>query len=439
MRKPARFALAVALLAARPASAQGWKLVWCGTLLVSASAEPLREATLVVERDRVHSVRAGFVAADALREAGDSPVEVIDWRGGFVLPGLIDAHVHLAADPDASARRQRVEESEADAALRAAQHARRTLAAGFTTVRDLGSPGRAVLALRDAVAAGLLPGPRIVAAAQALSPSGGHADRSFGLRDELVGSPGPEQGVCDGADACRRAVRLQVKRGADWIKLTATGGVLSASAAGLEQEFADEEITAIVETAHRLGRRVAAHAHGARGTAAAVRLGVDSIEHGSFADDATLAELAARGGFFVPTLAAARAVEERTRAGRSLPPGVAEKALRVAPAVFDAARRAQAAGARVVLGTDAGIAPHGENARGIAYLVEAGLTPAQALAAATATAADLLGMSADLGTLEPGKLADAIAVDGDPLADVSALRAVAAVMQGGVVREPGNE
>jgi imidazolonepropionase-like amidohydrolase len=421
------------LAAALPATAQDWKLVWCGTLLQSPDRDPLREATLVIHRDRVQSVRPGFVEPSALQEAGEAKVEVIDQRARFVLPGLIDAHVHLAAEPSGDARRRRVQESEADAALRAAHHARRTLAAGFTTVRDLGSPGDAVLALRDAIRAGTADGPRILAAGQPLSPSGGHSDPSLGLREDLGPPPGAEQGVCDGVDACRRAVRLAVKRGADWIKLTATGGVLSAAASGLEQEFLDEEIAAIVETAHQLGRRVSAHAHGARGVEAAVRAGVDSIEHGSFVDDATLREIAARRGFLVPTLAAARAVEERTRAAAPLPPDVAEKALRVAPAAFDAARRAHAAGVRIALGTDAGIAPHAENARGIAYLVEVGLSPAQALAAATTTAADLLGISADLGALEPGKLADAIAVDGNPLVDVGALRSMAFVMQGGVV------
>jgi imidazolonepropionase-like amidohydrolase len=428
---------AALLAAALPASGQDWKLVWCGTLLQSANKAPLREATLVIHRDRVHSVRPGFVAADALEEAGEAKVEVIDQRARFVLPGLIDAHVHLASDPAGDARRRRVQESEADAALRAAHHARRTLAAGFTTVRDLGSPGDAVLALRDAIRAGTAEGPRVVAAGQPLTPSGGHSDPSLGLRDDLAPPPGVEQGVCDGADACRRAVRLAVKRGADWIKLTATGGVLSTPASGLEQEFLDDEIAAIVENAHQLGRRVSAHAHGARGAEASVRAGVDSIEHGSFLDDATIREMATRGVFLVPTLAAARAVEELTRTGGPLPSGVAEKALRVAPAAFDAARRAHAAGVRIALGTDAGIAPHAENARGIAYLVEVGLTPAQALAAATTTAADLLGMSADLGALEPGKLADAIAVDGNPLVDVGALRGVAFVMQAGVAHEQG--
>ncbi len=424
--------LAVALLAALPAAGQDWKLVWCGTLLVSASKAPLREATLVVHKGRIESVRAGFIEPGDVEEARDAKVEVIDQRTRFVLPGLIDAHVHLAADPSGDARRRRLSESDAEAALRAAYHARRTLDAGFTSVRDLGSPGHAVLALRDAIKAGWLVGPRIYAAGQPLTPSGGHADPSLGLRDDLLAPPGAEQGVCDGVEACRRAVRLQVKRGADWIKLTATGGVLSAAASGLEQEFMDDEIAAIVDAAHLLGRRVAAHAHGARGAEASVRAGVDSIEHGSFLDDASIRALTARGGFFVPTLAAARAVEERARAV-PLGPDVGEKARAVATAAFDAARRAHAGSARIALGTDAGIAPHGENARGIAYLVEVGLSPAQALAAATTTAAELLGLSADLGTLEPGKLADLIAVDGNPLVDVGALRHVGLVMLGGVV------
>jgi imidazolonepropionase-like amidohydrolase len=299
-------------------------------------------------------------------------------------------------------------------------------------VRDLGSSGRAAFALRDAIREGRIPGPRILVAGEAITPTGGHADETPDFRGDPFGPAVPGEGIADGPDACRQAVRAQVKRGADLVKLTASGGVLSDTALEGEQFFGDE-LAAIVETARLLGRRVAAHAHGARGINAALRAGVDSIEHGTFLDDTSLELFRSSGAFLVPTMTAAHSVQERARVPGLFPPPVVEKALQVGNRIQSAVSRARGAGVRIALGTDAGVAPHGENARELGYLVQAGMTPEQAVIAATVNAAELLGLGDRIGTLERGRAADVIATAGNPLADVAELRRPTFVMRGGVV------
>ncbi len=401
-------------------------LVRCGWLLARPAEAPREHVTLVVEGAHVREIVDGF------REPAPGE-KVVDLTGAFVLPGLIDCHVHLSHQYSADARLRAVEESDADAAVEATVFAERTLRAGFTTVRDLGSGGRAVFAVRDAILEGRIPGPRILCAGQAITPSGGHGDDTPGYREDLFELPGAMQGVADGVSECRKAVRLQVKRGADVIKFTATGGVMSLTNAGTGQQFFGDELEAIVSTAHMLGRRVAAHAHGADGIAGALRAGVDSIEHGSFLDDACIALFLQTKAFLVPTLMAGESVSQWAEIQGYLPEPVREKARQVGPVMRGSLGRAARAGVRIAFGTDCGVSPHGTNAHEFELMVEAGMSPADALVAATTSAAELCGLSGEIGSLEPGKAADLVAVHGDPLANVSAMREVVLVMRSGLV------
>lgn len=428
---PAFLALSVAPLAQEAPRPRAIAL-HCGTLLAVPGKPPLREQTVVVRGGKVEQVLPGFVPAEQL----GGEVQVVDLRGSFVLPGLIDCHVHLTSEYSARSRLDAVELSDADRAVLGAAHARRTLLAGFTTVRDLGSTGDAIFALREGIARGLIPGPRILAAGESITPTGGHADETHGYREDLFTAPGPMQGVADGPAGCRAAVRAQVKRGADVIKVTATGGVLSATAAGTDLQLFPDELQAIVETAALLGRKVAAHAHGTQGIKAALRAGVHSIEHGTYLDDEAIALFKEKRAFLVPTLSAGRAVTEWADRPGFLPPPVAVKARQVGPTIQGALSRAWKGGVRIAFGTDAGVGPHGDNARELSLLVEAGMPPAEALASATVHAAELLGLSGELGTIEPGKAADLIACQGDPLADVAALATPTFVMRAGVVHRP---
>ena len=409
-----------------------WTIVQCGSVLLVPGQPAHGETTLVVHDGHIAEILPGIVAPEAIMAGKSGDSEVVDLRAAFVMPGLIDAHVHLTFEHDADARLRRVTEDEADAALRGSVYARRTLEAGFTSVRDLGG-GPAVFALRDAIASGTIAGPRMLVAGYAISPTGGHGDRTNGYRDDLFDEPGASLGVADGPYEARKAVRAQVKRGADVIKLTATGGVLSNTSSGTDVQFKDDELEEIVSTAHMLGRRVAAHAHGASGINAALRAGVDSIEHGTFLDAASIELFKRTGAWYVPTVIAGKTVEERAKLPGYYPPAVAEKARQVGPHIQDALRRAQAAGVRIAFGTDAGVFPHGENAREFGYMVEAGLSPMDALRAATVGAATLLGIESEVGTLEVGKAADLVATRRNPLVDVTELTRVIFVMRGGTV------
>jgi imidazolonepropionase-like amidohydrolase len=409
-----------------------WTIVQCGSVLLVPGQPARGETTLVVHEGRIAEILPGVVAPDEIMAGKSGDFELIDLRQAFVMPGLIDAHVHLTFEYDSDARLRRVTEDDADAALRGSVYARRTLEAGFTSVRDLGG-GPAVFALRDAIASGLIPGPRMLVAGYAISPTGGHGDRTNGYRDDLFDEPGAYLGIADGPYEARKAVRAQVKRGADVIKLTATGGVLSNTSAGTDVQFKDDELEEIVSTAHMLGRKVAAHAHGAKGVNAALRAGVDSIEHGTFLDATSIELFKKTGAWYVPTVIAGKTVEERAKLPGYYPPAVAEKARQVGPQIQDALRRAQAAGVRIAFGTDAGVFPHGENAREFGYMVEAGLSPMDALYAATIGAATLLGIESEVGTLEVGKQADLVATRRTPLVDVTELVRVIFVMRAGTV------
>jgi imidazolonepropionase-like amidohydrolase len=427
-------AVAAAARAAEPPP-ERWTLVQCGSVLVVPGQAARGETTLVVHDGVIAEVLNGIATPEQVMAGKSGSPEVVDLRDKFVLPGLVDLHVHLTSEYSADARLRRVTETDADAALRGAMFARRTLEAGFTTVRDLGGSG-AVFALRDAIANGTVPGPRMFVAGFPLTITGGHGDRTSGYRADLFDAPGPYQGVADGPYAARAAVRAQVKLGADWIKIHATGGVLDVVASGTDQQFKDDELAEIVSTAHMLGRKVAAHAHGARGINAALRAGVDTIEHGTFLDAESIDLFKKTGAWLIPTVIAGKTVEERARIPGYFPPAVAEKARAVGPKIQDALRRALAGGVKIAFGTDAGVYPHGENAREFAYMVEAGMSPMAAIEAATTSAAEVLGLEHEIGSLEVGKRADLIATKRNPLVDVTELQRVVWVMHGGAVVKP---
>jgi len=402
--------------------------VQAGRLLADPATGKVETAkTLVIDGGKVVRIADGYVS-----EPGG---QVIDLKSSFVMPGFIDSHVHLTSQQGPSARMDEVTLSSADQAMAGARYAKRTLLAGFTTVADLGADNDAIFALRKATANGDVPGPRIIAAGSAISVHGGHGDVN-GLREDVMHVLRPGS-VCSGPADCRRAVREQVWLGADIIKITATGGVLSNTAAGLAQQFSDDELAAIVDSAHRMGRRVTAHAHGTDGINAFLKAGGDSIEHGTYLDTESIALFKKNGAYLIPTLEAGDFVA-RVASGPNnfLTPAQSAKALEAGPKMLDMARRAHAAGVKIAFGTDTGVSAHGDNAYEFVLLVKAGLTPMEAIQAATANAADHLQISKDAGALTPGHFADIVAVTGDPLADVSLLQKVGFVMKQGVVYKP---
>lgn len=420
-------------LSTMPAFADDIAIVHAGTLLAKPGSAPTKEQTVIIRDGRVERVAAGYLDAQGAGAQADDTVRMYDLKDHFVLPGLIDGHVHITSENNPKGRLQAVEMSDPDRAIVAAGYARKTLHAGFTTVRDVGARGGdAIFALRDGIARGDVVGPRIFASGSTISVTGGHGDGTQGYRDDIAHIL-HSTGVCDGVGECRGAVREQVRRGADHIKLTATAGVLSNTAAGLEQQFFADEMKAIMDTAHSMGRRVTAHAHGVAGINAALKAGVDSIEHGTYLDDESIRLFKQNGAFLVPTILAGVTVAEWAEDPDSflLPPQRA-KAAEVGPRMIDMVRRAHEGGVAIAFGTDTGVSPHGENAREFALLVQSGLTPMEAITAATVTGAANLGQSGTLGTLEPGKYGDLIAVAGDPLADVTLLENVAFVMKEGI-------
>lgn len=400
--------------------------IHCGTLLDVPGTAPRGASTLVLENGLVREVLQGHVEPP-------EGATYVDLSSAFVMPGLIDCHTHISMELDVDSRLKRVEMSDADSTIRGVVYARKTVEAGFTTIRNVGSSGDAVFALRDAIEEGWIPGPRIQAAGESLSPSGGHSDPTHGYREDLFELPTAILGIADGPDECRKAVRLQVKRGADVIKLTATGGVLSATNAGTGQQFFDDELEAIVTTAHRLGRKVAAHAHGTDGIKAALRAGVDSIEHGSFLDEEAVGLFKETGAYLVPTLLAGATVVEMAQDPDYFPPAVTAKARMVGPVMIGSLGMAHRSGVRIAFGTDSGVSRHGENWREFPLMVRAGISPMECLVTATRHAADLCGLGEVLGTLEPGKIADIIAIDGDPLEDINAMSQVIWVARDGRV------
>ncbi len=415
----------LALAGTSSAAAARSQIIHAGRVITDARKPPLGPSTITVTDGRIVSVEPGLKPAPA-------GATLIDLSGKTVLPGLIDMHVHLASDPGGDYRDEAVITDEYSTLI-GAKNAQITLRAGFTTVRDLGSPVLGGFALRDAIAKGVIPGPRVVAAGTAISIVGGHGDVS-GFRPQ-VNAALDGNNTCTGPEHCALRVRQFSKNGADVIKITATGGVLSQQGRGLGQHFTDPEMKAIVDTAHNLGLRVAAHAHGARGIDGAARAGVDTIDHGTFADAAALKAMKASGTAMVPTLLALEGV--RQRLGKGIYTPTVEKKGRDAVAQRGKAlRAANDQGIKVAFGTDAGVFEHGINAVEFALMVEmGGLTPAQAITSATTTAAQLLDLETEIGQIAPGFSADIIAVDGDPLRDVRALESVRFVMARGRIAQ----
>ncbi len=394
-----------------------------GRLLAVPGEGYLTRQTIVVRDGQIVAVRDGYGRAPA-------GVTVVNLRNAFVLPGLIDSHVHLLNEFSPTSRFDLMTLSEVDFAFRGAENARRTLLAGFTTVQDVGGANEAIFGLRDAIAAGYVAGPRIRASGRSVSPTGGHGDLNG--YSPVVTAAFSGGSTCNGADDCRRAVREAIKAGADVIKITATGGVLSNTRAGLGRQFFDDELVAIVETAESMGRYVTAHAHGKDGIDSAIRAGVRSIEHGTYLDDETIALFVEHDVVLVPTVLAGVTVTGWT-SEPWLPAASREKAAIVGPLMLDMLSRARAGGVTIAFGTDTGVSRHGENAREFALMVEAGFTPEEAIRAATVIAARHLELGDVTGTIEAGKAADIIAVSEDPLVDVRALESVGFVMKGGVV------
>ena len=400
------------------------KVVHAGRLIDGTSTTVRDRVSILIAGDRILDVEAGFA-----KPAG---AQVIDLSRATVLPGLIDSHTHITSELGPNAIVEAVTRGAVDAAIRSTVYARRTLDAGFTTIRNLGADGGADVALKRAINEGVVPGPRMWTARNTLSITGGHGDQG-GLRHDLTAAPTFEEGIVDSPDEAAKAVRYQHKYGADLIKFTSTGGVLSINDSGDAQQFSDEEMRTIVETAHLLGIKVAAHAHGKKGLEAAIRAGVDSIEHGTYLDEQTIALFKQHGTYYVPTVLAGKTVEELAKKPGALHPSVREKAARIGPLIQGAFARAWKGGVKIAFGTDSGVSAHGENAREFGYMVEAGMPAIEAILSATRAAADLLGASEAVGSVQKGRFADLIAVDGDPLRDISELRRVRFVMKGGVV------
>jgi imidazolonepropionase-like amidohydrolase len=401
-------------------------VVHAGRLIDGTSTTVRERVSILIADDRIIDVQAGFASV-----AG---AKVIDLSTSTVMPGLIDSHTHITSQLGGNAIVEAVTKGAVDAAVRSTVYAKRTLDAGFTTIRNLGSDGGADVALKRAINDGMVPGPRIWSARSTLSITGGHGDQG-GLRPDLTEAPTFADGIVDSPEEAAKSVRYQHKYGADLIKFTATGGVLSINDSGDTQQFSDAEMRTIVETAHLLGIKVAAHAHGKRGMEAAIRAGVDSIEHGTYLDDETIALFKKHGTYYVPTVLAGKTVEEMAKTPGVLHPSVREKAARIGPLIQGAFGRAWKGGVKIAFGTDSGVSAHGENAREFGYMVEAGMPAIETILSATRNAADLLGASDRVGSIQKGRYADLIAVDGDPIRDISLMRHVRFVMKGGVVHK----
>ncbi len=398
-------------------------IIHAGTLLADATKAPLTEQSIIIKGNKIEGIEVGFVKRDG--------AEIVDLSNAFVMSGMIDSHVHITSQLAPDARLKRVENSDADWAMQGATHGKRTLEAGFTTIQDLGASGSdAIFALRDASKKNELPLPRIRAAGYSVSVSGGHGDGRQGYNDD-VAEVLHKDSICNGADDCRRATREQIRKGADIIKITATGGVLSNTLAGFNQQFTSPEIEAIVDAARSMGRKVTAHAHGLDGINTSLSSGVLSIEHGTYLDDSSIALFKEKDAYLVPTVMAGDFVAKTAKDAKWMTEPQRIKSLEAGPLMLDMLRKAHAAGVKIAFGTDSGVSVHGDNATELVLMVEAGMTPQEALTAATVNAADHIDMSDQIGTIATGKFADIIAVKANPLDNIEQMRDVGFVMKDG--------
>lgn len=398
--------------------------IHAGRLIDVENSSIREQATIIIENNRIVEVTNGY------EDPGDHTL--IDLKNKTVMPGLMDMHVHLEGQSSPKFYIERFTLDDIDVAFRSAVYAERTLMAGFTTVRDLGGSG-VNIALRDAIKQGYAIGPRIYTAGKSIATTGGHADPTNGMKRDLTGDAGPKEGVADGPWKAKEAVRWRYKNGADLIKITATGGVLSVAKDGQGPQFTMEELTAIIETAKDYGMHVAAHAHGPEGMKRAVKAGITSIEHGTKMTPEVMELMKEHGTYYVPTISAGKFVTEKAEVPGYFPELVVPKAREIGPLIQDTFSEAYKSGVKIAFGTDAGVFPHGENAIEFIYMVEAGMLPIEAIRSATLTSAKLLGVDDNLGSIKEGKLADIVAVDGNPLEDIKAMQNISFVMKDGRV------
>ncbi|MBC6365909.1 amidohydrolase family protein [Algoriphagus sp. AK58] len=399
--------------------------IHAGRLIDVKSKKVLTEQTILVEGDKIISVSAGYQTPSS----GD---KLIDLKNTTVMPGLMDLHVHIESQTSPTRYVDGFRDNEADVAYKALPYAQITLMSGFTTVRDMGGTG-VNIALRNAINNGLVVGPRIYTAGKSIAPTGGHADPTNGVKRELMGDPGPDQGVINGPYDARKAVRQAVKYGSDVIKVTATGGVLSVARDGSAPQFQQDELEAVVETAKDFGIHVAAHAHGDEGMKRAVKAGIHSIEHGTLMTEETMDMMIKSGTWYVPTVTAGMSAAEYAKIPGYYPPVVRDKAMKIGAQIQQTFAKAYKKGVKIAFGTDAGVFPHGENYREFIYMTEVGMPNLEAIQAATFNAAVLMGIEDKLGTLEAGKIADIIAVSGNPDQDIKVMKEVVFVMKDGKI------
>lgn len=399
-------------------------VVHCPSLFDSEKGAMLGPTSVFISGDKFDRIESGTQSP--------SGATIVDLSGVTCLPGLIDDHVHLDDQFGKNTYQEAAHINFANLVLRSTLYARRTLLAGFTTVRNVGDSDYDTVALRNEIAAGTVVGPRIFTAGPAISTTGGHADHTNGLSLDLQGDPGPTQSIFNGPDEARKVVRLHYKEGADLIKAMPSGGVMDLGTNGSGPQMTEEEIKAIVDTAHDYGMKVAVHAHGAEAIRRSVVAGVDSVEHGTFMDDQDIQLMKEHGTFYCPTVYTAVYVTEQAKKG-AYPPAVTAKALIVGPQIMATVTRAYKGGVKFAYGTDAGVYPHGQNWEDFIYLVKAGLPPAYTLQMATMNAAQLLGHQDEVGSVSAGKYADLVAVPGNPLDDISVMSKVNFVMKAGVI------
>ena len=419
-------ALTPSTRAAEAAASAPAHVLHCGHLFDSTSGTLKGETSVTVQGERITAVQPGRAPVPP----GAVSVEL---GGATCLPGLIDSHVHLTSQFSATSYSDQFRMNPADYAIRGTAYARRTLLAGFTTVRNLGDSANESIALRNAIKAGIVDGPRILTAGKAIGSTGGHADGSDGYRADLMGDPGPADGIINSPEDAWKAIRQHYKDGVDLIKIMPSGGVLDESASADNAQLTEEELRALVTAAKDYGYPVAAHAHGTEAIRRAVLAGVDSIEHGTYMDDADMKLMKQRGTWYVPTIIAGDYVAQKAKIPGFYPPQVAAKAAQVGPLIMATAGRAYRAGVPIAFGTDAGVYPHGDNAHEFELMVQAGMPAAFALQTATRNASKLLRMDKDIGSIEVGKFADIVAVPGDPTADIALMKQVDFVMKSGQV------
>jgi len=401
-------------------------VIHAGLLINGESSAPSPEMSIVIEGTKIQSIETGYITPDA-------EDDFIDLSGYTVLPGLMDMHVHLSSEYSKNSYQERISLNAGDYAIRAVSNAEKTLMAGFTSVRNLGDRGGVSISLRNAIKKGIVVGPRIFSSGTTIASSGGHGDSTNSLNQSLTSDPGPAEGIVNSVNDASKAVRFRYKEGADLIKITATGGVLSNAKNSQNPQLTEEEISQIVNMAKDYGFKVAAHAHGSEGIKRAVRAGVHSIEHGTLMDDEGMRLMREKGTYYVPTIIAGLWVAEKARDPDFFPELVRPKAAEIGPLIKGTFGRAYQAGVKIAYGTDTGVSAHGNNATEFKHMVDAGMPPMRAIQSATVEAAKLLGEYDQLGSLVEGKVADIIAVNGNPVEDITILEEVDFVMKSGRV------